>query len=460
MAKHQFKIHNIIHTRSIVLISLGVQCLLFYFYYYPDTKVFLGDESRYYDAGLSIIAGGDWHSNPLWPPMQSVLISLFARLFEQPLLPLQIFQYMMLLLAGFIVRDLTWRETQHQASSQISLAIMLWYPSWLAYSQYLWPEVIHVLLLVAIIWINHYKKNAYGWMAFSGLLLGLMILFKSVVFLFIPFLYLPLIVAAKRGECSWPSAFMKITLSMVIAVAVISPASIKAHKLTGGWMVSNSSMFNLWYGLNDDKRQHFAHDIGGGIYRKYMSSADDYAMRNHLIKEQAMKKIDTQGFVTTTINQLKKQYFRLFDHQSFFTQQFQGPNSENFKNKYHHHHDEILVKTVVNFDHIFYFFIMLGMVLGLLISIKKSLLAQQFGLFLLYTLGLFILLHAKSRFRVPLMPMMAFFSGLLCHYMSRYDYHIKTVFVGIRSRIIVIAIIILVACLVFAGELLDKIFPI
>lgn len=460
MARQQFFIQQILNSRNIVLISIGVQCLLFYFYYHPDAKILLGDESRYYNEGLSIAKGGDWHNNPLWPPMQSVLISLFARIFEHPLFPLQIFQYLMLLLAGFIVRDLTWRETAHQGAAQISLAIMLWYPTWLAYAQYLWPEVVHVLLFVSIVWINHYKKDSIGWMAFSGGLLGVMILFKSVVLLFIPFLYLPLFVTAKRGEYLWSSVFIKVSLSILMAMIIVAPASIKAHKLTGGWMVSNSSMFNLWYGLNDDKRQHFANDMGGSIYAKYMKSADDFQTRNQLVKEQAIKKIQTQGIINTIINQVKKQYFRLFDHQSFFTQQFKGKSSDHYKNRYHHSHDDILVKTMINFDHVFYFFMMLFMVLGLIVSIKKSLMAQQFCLFLLYTLGLFILLHAKSRFRIPLMPLMAFFSGLLFHYMSQYNYQFNKVLTDVKSRIIVILIIISVSCLVFAGGLLDKVFPI
>ena len=460
MMGNQSLFDKALHTRNIVCISVVIECLLFYFYYFPEAKVLMGDEPRYMQTGLSIANGADWHSNPLWPPMQPVLISLFARIFEQPLLPIQIFQYLMLLAAGFIVRDITWRETTHHNAAQWSLAIMLWYPSWLAYSQFLWPEVVHVLLFVVVLWIINYRNHSQVWMILSGILLGLAIVFKSLIILFVPVLFMPLFRGFKKPDFVYFYAVKRLFLCVIFAVLVIAPASFKAHKMTGGWMVSNSSMFNLWYGLKDNKRQHFIDDKGGGLYHQYMRSGEDFKQRNDWVKQQSLDLIKDQGVVKTLVNQLSKQYFRLFDHQTFFSQQFTGQKSQGYKSSYHRHKNDILVKLVVTYDHFFYAVIVVTTLLGLIIGTRQSLMSKQLALFTLYTLGLFLLLHAKPRFRIPLLPAMAFFSAIVLCYVDRQHRPLKTLMIDKKNQLILALTVFVGTAVVFAGGILDKLFPI
>ena len=445
----------LLKSKYLVILSVIIEALLFYFYYFPETKILLGDENRYLQTGLSIASGGNWHSHPFWPPMQSIVIAVFAKIFHYPILPLQLFQYSLLLLSGFIVRDITYRETKNQTAAQLALAVMIIYPSWLAYSQYLWPEVIHVLLFVCIIWINKYKHQEYKWMLLSGILLGLVILFKSLLILFIPFLYLPLII-----NSHWKNNILKIILSLLVAIVVVVPASFKAHQMTGGWMVANSSMFNLNLGLHDDSRQHFSHKIAGAHYNQYQSSADSFQQRNQIVKQKALTKIKQTGYLNTFIQQLNKQYYRLFDYQSFFSQQFQGDVKDNYLSKYHIRHDGFLVMMVLIFNTVFYTFIMAAMLLGLIVSVKKSIIAQQFAWFLLYILGLFFLLHAIPRFRIPLVPIMGFYSGYLYYYIQTKKSESVTVIFNSKNRIVLTVIMILVMFLLFSANVLDKYFPI
>jgi len=447
-------------TKYLISLSIIIELTLFYFYYFPETKIFFGDEQRYFNTGFSIAAGGDWHANPLWPPMQSILIALFATLFDSPLLALQIFQYGLLLFAGFVIRDIIWRETNNRRSAQLSLAIMILYPGWLAYSQYLWPEVMHVTLFVSIIWINSYKNNSYKWMLLSGLLIGLAILFKSLLILFIPFLFLPALLHIKADHSSLKSVLVKIVFSLLMATIVITPASLKAHKMTGGWMVSNSSMFNLWFALNDDKRQNFAHDIGGALHAEYLKSADNHRQRSQIAKNKALKKMQDDGYINTLLAQMAKQYFRLFDYQSFFSQQFQGKKSDNYVNKYHQHSDDLLVKAVLIFNNAFYFILMLAMFLGAFVSVTRSVIAKQFALFLLYVLALFVLLHTKPRFRIPLVPVMAFYAAYLHCYLVNRNWQLSQLLTNKKQLFLIAVFVTAITVLVFSAQLLDKIFPI
>lgn len=450
----------ILDTKHLVIASVVIELLLFYFYYFPETKVLMGDEVNYYNRAMTIISGDDWHTNPLWPPLQSVLIALFVAVFGESLLPLQIFQYGLLLLAAWLVRDITFRETKSIKAAQLSLAVMILYPSWLAYSHYLWPEVIHVTLFVSMIWIVNYKFNSLSWMMLFGVLLAMALMFKSLLILFVPVLYWPLLKAFLQKRLSQSSFLLNFIASLMMAVLLMVPATHKAHQMTGGWMVANSSMFNLWFGLNDDVRQNFSHDIGGPIYRSYMSAADDYQQRNEVVKDKALEKIKNEGLITTISSQLKKQYFRLFDHQSFFSQQFQGSKKENYINKYHHGHDDVLVSVVLIYNSVFYFFIMLGLCFGLFSLCKTSAVAQQFLLFVCYVLGLFILLHTKPRFRIPLMPMMAFYSGCCYLYLKSHDFQLKKLTKSVKKISLFLIILSLVILLLFSGGLFDKVFPI
>ena len=72
---------------------------------------------------------------------------------------------------------------------------------------------------------------------------------------------------------------------------------------------------------------------------------------------------------STFIQQLYKQYFRLFDYQSTFSQQFKGDPELNYLSKYQISHKHPLVKTTLIVNTIFYCVILMAMVFGLIVSI-------------------------------------------------------------------------------------------
>jgi hypothetical protein len=255
---------------------------------------------------------------------------------------------------------------------------------------------------------------------------------------------------------------LTVALSLLITLIVLAPASIKAHKISGSWMVSNSSMFNLWLGIVDDKRQNFSHDQGGPIYQQYMKLGENFEQRNEQAKQKALSLIKDKGYLSTLISQLGKQYFRLFDYQSFFSQHFQGDRQDNYLNRYSHRVDEPMVMVLLAYNTFFYFVIMVGLLLGMVYSFKHSLIAKQFMFFFLYVLALFVLLHTKSRFRIPLMPLMAFYSA----YLVKYYCQVKSLAGSVRvakSRQLLINLLLTVMSVLFflfSAHFLDKHFPI
>jgi 4-amino-4-deoxy-L-arabinose transferase-like glycosyltransferase len=392
--------------------SLVLEAILFYLYYFPEQKLLLGDESRYYENAISILNGGNWQPHFFWPPLQSILLAFFFKLFGESLLPFQLFQYLLLVISALMVRDIVFRETGNFQSSQVGFAVMLLFPSWLAYSHFLWPEVIHVFLFVSILWINNYKKQILKWAVLSGVFIALALLAKSLLLLFIPFLLWPsLLDIFNNKKRIFRVQF--ILIQLVVMLIVLSPFAINSKKNFNSWMISNSSMFNLYVGLNDESRQNFIKPLAGKTFREYMKTADTFSEREAIIKEKVYQQLEEQGVITTFINQISKQYFRLFNHNSFLSDQFQGEIEKGQKNRYSHPLSSNLVQSVLLLDKILYTIVFAIMLYGVIWMWKSSPLYQQCLLFLLYNLGLFLLLHAKTRFRIPLVPLFAIYAGVL-----------------------------------------------
>jgi len=438
-----------INAFHIVFASIILEFILFYLYYIPETKLLIGDEKRYFRYAKAVVSGDEWYFSPTWP---HIILSFFLKATKETLVAFQIYQYVLLVFSGFIVKNIVFRETRNINSSNLSLAIMLLYPTWLAYSLFLWPEVVHVFLFISVIWIFNYKYDNNIWLFIGFSFIGLMLLFKGLIVLFIPVFLIPLYINLPVKQ-----AILKIVVGVFVTILVISPVSIEAHKMSGSWMPSNSSMYNLWLGLRDYTRtltistQAIKKKKMRGDYHKYLLSAETYQERNALLVDKIKKYISEKGIVSILTNQLSKQYFRLFDYKSKFYMQFQKgykPEKKGF-----------IIDLILVYNNVVYGATLLALFLGSILYFKKSIITVQFTLFTLYIFGLFLLLHTIARFRIPLVPLSAFYIGFLYNYFP--NLHNKTnskkYWIKVMSLIFLLLIVLFV---MFAGVYLDKVMPI
>jgi hypothetical protein len=174
----------------------------------------------------------------------------------------------------------------------------------------------------------------------------------------------------------------------------------------GFWGVADAASFNLWLGLKGDV-------YAAQGFNEYEKLSQIPMQRNRILREQIAKKINEEGLWNILVAQSKRQYFRLFNKESFLTEQFPGKRwaAQNAS------HGWLIVFLSWWSSAIYATTLILGSI-GLFqirwrIDFKRCILPL---LFLLYNLGLFLLFYAKTRYRIPFLPAFIFFSALSVHY--------------------------------------------
>lgn len=441
------------NTYLIVAASLILEAVLFYLYYFPETKLLAGDEVRYWAQAKAIAKGGEWHTHLFWPPMQSLLLAGFIKVFGETLIPIQVFQYLLILATAWIVRDLTYQAIKCRESAQVGFFVVLTLPSWLVYSQFIWPEAVHVFLFSVTLWVNYCRKTNLRWLLISGFCIGLALLFKSFLLLFVPFLFWPSLQEMYKNQMVKQGLF-SIATQVFVMMLVISPVMIQSKKLYNTWMVSDSSSFNLHVGLLDSSRSNFRQSKAGLLYQQYMDSADTYEEREAIVKEKITQIFEEKGFSGIVVGQLKKQYFRLFDYGSFLSYQFAGDGKAGQLSRFSHKKTDWIPRLLLGFDRILYTICLITVFFILFFKSKNSSFNQQLLLFVLYTLGLFLFLHIKTRFRIPWVPVYA-----VCLSQFYFLFKNQKLVNDFKSKIGLLFITVFVLFMTSSSHFLDRHFP-
>ncbi|WP_257387393.1 hypothetical protein, partial [Tahibacter caeni] len=156
--------------------------------YWGSGKNLLGDEVSYLGWARGLAGVGPpvvdvgW-----WPPLQAWLLAGLLRLFGEPhaLPAMQVLQTAFLLGAAALLRAI-WRDVDGRvAAANLAAALFLLNPSTMAYAHWLWPEPVHLLLLLAALRL---LQRAGGGLrsAAGGAALGGAMLAKSLLSAFWP----------------------------------------------------------------------------------------------------------------------------------------------------------------------------------------------------------------------------------------------------------------------------------
>jgi hypothetical protein len=200
---------------------------------------------------------------------------------------------------------------------------------------------------------------------------------------------------------------------IILAIAVILPVMIINLVERGEFVIANSSVFNTWVGLNDVETADSVNDIAGRELREYLQSGSDLKTRNSIFAARIIQKVSQQGLLDTLSNQLGKQYFRLFDIQTFFTTQIVGGGRQSYSAD-----STILNAALKLYSYAIYGFILISGAIGLcFLRIRPLGWYHLFSLFIAYNLGLFLLLHVKTRYVIQFLPMLIFFAGITSHWL-------------------------------------------
>lgn len=389
-------------------LNLGLLCL----YYSPTPKRLVQDENYYYELAQSIAAGHSSQHNLLWPPLYGELMGLLFSVFGPHRLSIQILQILLWLASALLFYRIVLRLLPSRLAANIALLLFLLSPDLTAFSHYLWPEMVHLFLLITGLWLLICHPESRPAIALAGVSFGLALLTKSLLVLFVPVI-LVFVAVSTPGELR--KKLINGALMGSLVLLTILPTMVMNLQASGKFMIADSSVFNIWVGLNDTEPVDYRNDIAGREFEEFQLSADDIGTRNSIYREKILLKLQQQGAAGTVINQLSRQYFRLFDHETYFTTQLPGMprNSYNFTRPR-------LAMLLHAYSNVLYAFILATSAIGMcLIRWRPIGWAHCLLLFIVYNVGLFLFLHAKTRYIVQFLPMMIFFSAVTAHWLAR-----------------------------------------
>lgn len=439
---------------AFVLLSAGLLAL----YWFPEPKLLTGDEGSFYQPqALRILAGGDWFdTRMIWPPLQSLFLAGIYALTGPSILVVQLIQLALLACSGLLLQRIWLALTGNTSAAIWAGALLAINPLTIAFATYLWPEITHLFLsLLAVLLLARAREpsrrlsSAIVLAALAGIVLGLCLLAKSLLTAFWPLLLLPLI---RRSD--WRASTLRVLAFLLAMLLTTAPALYRGWQETGRPQIADSSWFNLWVGLADEHRSDLVYDKTGPRLAAYLDSAPNHAGRVAFAQTQAAMIIDRQGWLDTIATQLGKQYFRLFDARNFLVAQLHGPNCRGYISRYRV--DSALLNRLIDYAARFWH-------LALLILFAFGLAAWRHwrqpwlwltGAYVGYQLALFLGLHVKSRFLLPLLPVICVFAG---HFLAQWRMlRTNASLLSPTQRAVGTALAALLAFLALAGPALDN----
>jgi 4-amino-4-deoxy-L-arabinose transferase-like glycosyltransferase len=302
---------------AIVLTLFPVQAVaLLWLDLNPTSRGLWGDEVMYWDIASRWATGQPATLEPLWPPLYPQFLATILRAGGSRL-TVQVIQLTMVAGAAWLLYELV-RRLLGAPTAVAAAAFLLLDPQLVAFGLYFWPEIPHLLLALAAALVAVARPDGWGWNALLGALLGLALLTKNLL---APFL---LVLAVRWIATSGTIRLRALAIALAALIAVVTPTLLENGRRHGAYIIGDSMLFNVWVGINDTERRNLINEIVGLEYDRYRKSADRHADRNRILGAKIRAFVEERGPWPVFRAQLGRQYFRLFDKDSFFTDQLPG----------------------------------------------------------------------------------------------------------------------------------------
>ena len=391
--------------------AIALQVGLLWLYYHPAPKGLCGDEVMYLESAMRLLAGDpEWRPELLWP-------SLYPRLMAgvmsvagggvTAIWAIQLVQIMLLGGCAVLLYDLTQRLTGSNVAALVASAWVVLYPPLVAYAHFLWPEIPHLFVFLAALWLLQARWQADGWCALAGVSLGLALLFKLLLLPFVPLLLVAVLAGKPRLRAVRSAAIVAVALAVTIA-----PTIHTNYRRSGLPIIADSISFNLWVGLHDTARRDFEDRVAGPAYGEFQASGSAFMERNTATWKRIIDLLAERGPVEILGSQLGRQYFRLFDKDSFLAVQLPGGREEAAGCGYHER-SAALAAIFSSVSYGLYVLLLVSCPLGYaVIRARDKKWMRMLLSFFAYNLVIFLLVHVKSRYRIQFLPV--FFIGSGC----------------------------------------------
>jgi hypothetical protein len=390
----------------LVVLVAGLHALLFWIERVPAARRLWGDEVMYRDLAARWARGEAPEIDPLWPPLYVWFLGLFEPAGALAPVLVIVVQIAFLVSAAWALCALGELWTGSLAAGRWAAALFLLDPQVAAFGHYFWPEALHLALFLVSLWLLGRYGERWWALLLAGLLLGVALLTKSLLLPFLPLLLFPLVTrrAPVRG-------LLRAALVLLVAAVVVLPTVLDQGRRHGVYAVADSSRFNLWVGLNDRSRKSLVDEIVGDEYQRYRASGATLRARNERLTEQIATFVRERGLLTIVKDQISKQYFRLFDKDSFLTAQLPGGAISAYGFGYVDT-PSMLTLTLRAWSYALYALVLVAAAIGVVrLGLRGRPWLWVALLFVAGNLLLFLGLHVKSRYRLQFLPFLDLYAG-------------------------------------------------
>ncbi|WP_395679639.1 hypothetical protein [Dokdonella sp.] len=413
-------------------------------YYGGGAKALVGDEQGYQARALGILAGGEWMQGTIWPPLQSLWLAALYALFGAHVWIAQLAQSALFIACAGLLRDFWRRFGGSVAAANGAAALFLLNPAIAAYAHWLWPETLHLSLLLAALCLLA-RQRVFA----AGAAVGGAILAKSLLSVFWPAFLLALV---PRGN---PRQGPRLVAGFVLGLGLVTaPALWHGWREYGKPMIADSSIYNLWIGLTDRWRSDYVEDMGGVTLPEFLASGATPQQRNAIYLDKVRALVEERGGAPLLASQFGRQYFRLFSAKTPLVSQLPGLACAGHLSAYHT--PPWLTRGLSVANDALHALILAAAAFGIAAWRRRP--DRMFvlvALFAAYQLALFALIHVKARFLLPLLPFLCgFAASFLCASRERGD--ADAAIARTLPRLAIGAVLaVLLLFLAFAGPWLD-----
>ena len=287
--------------------------------------------------------------------------------------------------------------------------IRLWF-----YIQALWPEILHMFLLTSslLLLVLFAKKKNIFYLITSGVLLGYCALVKGIVSSYVPILSLVVFFLANPRKKI--QAFLLTIVFLLSYQSVVLPQKYANLKRYNQAIISTNKWTNIEQGLGvpaNSKNGQVTYKNAAYIpakVREYYKSSSDLFEREKLSQKRVFKYLRKTPFIKI-VNKQFYSYSRLLND-SFLARGIRVNRWENFQSRNSNIRFRIDTISVLS-SWVLLIFGTTGAIVSLFSKDKLSYLILSS--FLFYYLSALLIVNHNSRFFIPLIPLLAIFSGKL-----------------------------------------------
>jgi 4-amino-4-deoxy-L-arabinose transferase-like glycosyltransferase len=384
---------------------LAVQAVLWFAYYGNGAKSLIGDEQSYQEFALAILGGGPWMPSTIWPPLQSLFLATIYAIVGVHVVAVQLVQTLLFIGCAVLLRAIWRRIGGGVRGANAAVALFLLNPGNAAYAQWLWPEVLHLFLVLCVFRLLLEAACSRIASIAAGMCAGLALLAKSLLAGFWPVFLLAFFRTGRPRFRLIPALLFLLGIALTTA-----PALWHGWRSFGRPMIADSSMYNLWVGLTDHSRVDYVGDMGGVTLPEFLASGTTPQERNAVYLRKIDDFIAERGVARVAADQIGRQYFRLFSAKTPLLSQLPGPACAGHLSVYRT--SPTLTRALTFGNDAFHALMLVGCAFGIVCWRRRpGVVLALVAAFVMYQLALMSVLHVKARFLFPMIPFLCAFAG-------------------------------------------------